>query len=200
MKANRRDDGIKTDPAYERRDGQPDSDLLSETVKAGTWHKGIAPSARGLFFDANGTVWEKFAKGFLQRTLEELRINYLKEQTSAVQPVLEGTAELDPFFGAKTERLTPGVFLVTAIRQDLHQGTEHLTMARMANAGGLDYSFAWGDSLCILVEDPYDFAWTGPVCAQEPGPFRFEWSNPVCALRYNYNLEWDEMPPEKPED
>ena len=186
VRANRRDDGIKTDPVHERRDGPPDSDLLSETTSAGTWRKGIAPSARGLFFDSFGIVWEKFAKGVMVRTLEELRINYLEEQTSAVQPVLEGTAELDPAFGAKTEALTPG--------------TEHVTMARIANAGGLVYEFSWSDPLCVLVESPYTFEWDNPVCATVEGPYTFEWGDPVCALRYEYTLEWDALPPEYHDD
>ena len=193
VKANRRDDGINTDTVYERESLYRYADHLSETMQAGTWRKGIAPSARGLFFNAIGNVWEKFIKNGSLRTLEQHRLRCLEDQTFNAQPVLSGTAELDIQFCAKREGSTPGTFLVTALRQDLHQDLEHVTMARIAPVGGFVYEFAWSDPYCAEEEQPYTFGWSNPVCAKGPGPFRFGWSNGVCVKQYIYFLEWEEM-------
>lgn len=193
VKANCKDDGIDKDTVYERDMISLYSDHLKETVKAGCWRKGIAPSARGLFFTANGIVWEKFIKNGRARTLEEHRLRCLEDQTFYVQPVLSGTAELDIQFCAKREESTSGVFLVTALRQDLRQDTEEVTMARIANEGGFVYEFTWSDPYCVEEEEPYTFVWSNPVCAQEPGPYKFAWSNPTCVKQYSYSLEWEEM-------
>ncbi len=192
-RANRRNDEIDTEPAYERYCYQTDADHFSETVQAGTWQKGIAPSARGLLFDGAGNVWQTFTKNGRDATLQQHRLRCIADQTASVQPVITGTAELDPLFRAKREGSTPGVFLVTALRQDLHQGTEELTMARIANAGGFVHEFAWSEPVCVEQEEPYRFEWSSPVCATEPGPYKFTWGSPVCVKQYVYYLEWEEM-------
>ena len=193
VKASRRDDGIGTEPVYERDMVNRYSDHLSESMKAGTYRKGIAPSARGLFFNANGIVWEKFIKNGSLRTLEEHRLRCLEDQTFYVQPVLSGTAELDIQFCAHREDNTPGIFLVTALRQDLHEDLEEVTMARIANVGGFVYEFTWSEPFCIEEEEPYTFIWSDPVCAKEPGPYKFSWGKGVCVKQYIYTLEWEEM-------
>jgi hypothetical protein len=167
VKADRKDDGISTGTVYERDMISHYDDHLSETMKVGTWCKGIAPSARGLFFDANGTVWEKFIKNGAKDTLERHRLVCLEDQNSDVQPVLSGTAELDIRFCAKCEGSTPGIFLVTALRQNLQQDTEQVTMARIANASHFFYDYNWSEPICVQVEDvPYNFAWSEPICVQ----------------------------------
>ena len=195
VKAWSRDDGIGTGTVYERRNLYPDIDCISDTFEAGTWRKGIAPSARGLFFNADGIVWEKFVKGGITATLEKHRLHFLTTQTRNAQPVIAGTAELAAGFCAYREWSTPGTFVVTALRQDLHQGTEYLTMACINHGGSFDYmpyDFAWGNPLCAE-ELPYRFAWSGPLCAMEPGPYRFAWGDPLCTMQYEYTLEWEAM-------
>jgi len=193
VKADRREDGIDTEPSYER-DAVGRLASFSETIMAGTWAKGIAPSARGLLFNASGTVWEQFAKNGTLRTLQEHRLRCIEDQALHVQPVITGTAELDPLFRAKLEASTPGVFLVTALRQNLHQATEHITMARIANVGNHDHEFAWSQPCCALEEEPFTFAWSQPHCTAEPH-FSFGWGSPACVAEYGYSLEWEEMQP-----
>lgn len=193
VRAHRRDDGINTDTVYEKDMINFYSDHLKETVKAGCWRKGIAPSARGLLFNASGTVWEKFIKNGSLRTLEEHRLCCIEDQAFYTQPVISGTAELDVRFCAKRENNTPGVFLVTSLRQNLHQDTEEVTMARIANVGSFVYEFAWSEPYCVEEENPYTFQWSRPLCAKDPGPYKFSWSNGVCAMQYIYLLEWEEM-------
>lgn len=193
VKASCKYDGINTDTIYERQKLRPLDDHLSETVKAGTWRKGIAPSARGLFFNASGIVWEKFIKNGNLRTLEEHRLRCIEDQTFYTQPVISGTAELNAGFCAYREWSTPGIFLVTALRQNLHEDLEEVTMARIANVGGFVYEFAWSDPFCAEEEKPYSYEWSSPVCAKEPGPYKFTWGNPVCVKQYIYTLEWEEM-------
>ena len=166
VKANRRDDGIDDRNVYERNRINPTADNLSETVKAGCWGKGVPPSSRGLFFDAYGIVWENFVKNGHTRTLEMHRLRSIEDQTFYAQPVISGTVEFDSQFCAKREWSTPGAFLVTALRQNLHQDTEELTMARIANEGGFVYEFAWSDPVCAKVEPPFTYAWSDPVCAK----------------------------------
>ena len=62
VKADRKDDAIDTDAATERDHFAILGDHLGETLQAGTWQKGIAPSARGLLFDAYGNAWEQLVK------------------------------------------------------------------------------------------------------------------------------------------
>ena len=193
VKANRKDDGISTDTVYERDMISLYADHLKETVKAGCWSKGIAPSARGLFFNASGIVWEKFIKNGSLRTLEEHRLRCIEDQTFYTQPVISGTAELSTIFCAYREWNTPGIFFVTALRQDLHEDLEEVTMARIANVGGFVYEFTWSEPFCVEEEEPYTFIWSNPVCAQEPGPYKFSWSKGVCVKQYSYYLEWEEM-------
>lgn len=193
VKAAAVDDDIETDPLYEREQPNPDGDMLSETVIAGTWRKGIAPSATGLFFSTAGTVWEKFIKNGATRTLEQHRLRCLEDQNVRVQPVISGTAELSAVFCAYKERSTPGVFLVTALRQDLHQATEEMTMARIAGVGGFVHEFTWSCPVCAEEEEPGTFAWSKPVCIKDPGPYKFSWSKAVCVKQYTYTLEWEEM-------
>lgn len=167
-------------------------DELRENLKAGCWRKGIAPYSRGLLFDSVGNVWEQFMKAGSTLDLLEHRLISLKEQTAITQPVLTGTAELDIQFCAKRETNTPGVFLVTALRQDIHQDTEELTMVRISNAGGFaHYSFAWHNPLCAEQEQPYGYVWSRPVCIREPGPFEFAWCKAVCVKQYVYIPEWE---------
>ena len=86
------------------------------------------------------------------------------------------------------------MFLVTALRQDLHLATEEITMARIADRNASPYyEYDWSGPVCAVMEQPYTFAWSEPVCAMAAGPYRFAWSEPVCALRYTYSLEWQEM-------
>lgn len=193
VKANRKDDGINTDTVYERDVISLYADHLKETVKAGCWSKGIAPSARGLFFNASGIVWEKFIKNGSLRTLEGHRLRCIEDQTFYTQPVISGTAELSTIFCAYREWSTPGIFLVTALRQDLHEDLEKVTMARIANVGGFVYEFSWSDPFCAEEEEPYSYEWNSPVCAKEPGPYKFSWSKGVCVMQYIYTLEWEEM-------
>ena len=182
VKADRREDGVDDETVYERDMISLYADNLSETVKAGCWRKGVAPSARGLFFDAYGNVWEKFVKNGSTRTLEMHRLRCIEDQTFYAQPVISGKVELDVQFCAKREWSTPGVFLVTALRQDLHQDTEELTMARIANEGGFCYDYYWDDPVCVNVEAiEYTFAWSNPVCAKEfRQDWSFIWEKPVC--------------------
>lgn len=186
-------DSGDTGTVYEREKTDPMNDHLSETLKAGCWRKGIAPSARGLLFTAGGTVWETFVKNGSPRTLQEHRLRFLEDQTALVQPVISGTAELGVQFCAYRENSTPGVFIVTALRQDLRQDTEEVTMARIAPVGGFVHEFAWSDPFCAEQEEPHRFAWSSPLCAKEPGPYSFAWSVPRCAKQYNYSLDWEEM-------
>ncbi len=182
VKADRREDGVDDETVYERDMISLYADNLSETVKAGCWRKGVAPSARGFFFDTYGNVWEKFVKNGSPRTLEEHRLRCIEDQTFYAQPVISGTVELDVQFCAKREWSTPGVFLVTALRQDLHQDTEELTMARIANIGGFCYDYYWDDPVCVNVEAiEYTFAWSNPICAKEfRQDWSFIWEKPVC--------------------
>ena len=96
--------------------------------------------------------------------------------------VLAGTAALRPAFGPYADAATPGTFALTALRQDLHQATEELTMARIANEGGFRYDYYWGDGICVKTEAiPYNFAWGKPICAKELKPeWSFAWEKPIC--------------------
>lgn len=199
VKAAEIDDGIKTDTVYNRhRTDNPQPDHFNETLMADSWSKGVPPSARGLFFNADGVAYELFYKNGMLRTLGGHRLSCVEDQTAEPQPSISGTAELDPAFYAKREDATPGIFLVTSLRQDLHQGTEHLAMARIGGAGvgwqhSNVYSFAWSGPVCAEEEEPYSFEWSGPVCAEDPGPYQFSWGGPVCAEYYHYALEWEGM-------
>lgn len=181
VKADCKDDSINTDTLYERDMIHLYADSLSETIKAGCWSKGVAPSARGLFFDAYGNVWEKFVKNGSTRTLEMHRLRCIEDQTFYAQPVISGTVELDVQFCAKREWSTPGVFLVTSLRQDLHEDLEEVTMARIANVGGFVYEFWWSDPVCVKEDIVFDFAWGKPICAKELKPeWSFAWGKPIC--------------------
>ena len=182
VKANCKDDGINTETVYERDMINLYADHLKETVKAGCWSEGIAPSARGLLFNANGIVWEKFIKNGKARTLEHHRLKSLEDQTFYAQPVLSGTAELNEGFCAYRDHSTSGIFIVTALRQDLHQDTEEVTMARIANEGGFVYEYEWSDPICVMEEAiQYNFAWGNPICAKEQEPeWSFVWGKPIC--------------------
>lgn len=167
VKANRTDDSIDTDTVYEQDVVNEHADCFSETVKVGTWQKGIAPSARGLLFDSEGNVFEKFEKGGKTRTLADHRMHSLVDQKLTSLPVLSGTAELDYQFHALLDPSTPGVFVVTGLRQNLHQDTEEVTMARIANYGGYFWEYAWSDPVCVKIEQPYGFEWSNPICVQK---------------------------------
>lgn len=205
VKANRKDDGIDTGTVYNRTVAydsflNPKPDTIADTLKAGTWQKGIAPSARGLLSRADGTVWQQLAKEGELRTLNRHRLRFIANQTYTTQPVISGTAELDILFRAKREAFTPGVFLVTALRQDLHQATERLTMACIggyADTGetppGFTFQASWTDHLCTLAQATFAFLWSDPFCTLRPGPFQAAWSDPLCTQRYDYDLNWKEM-------
>lgn len=198
--ADRKDDDIATDDVYNRKKTPSTApDTLAETLKAGTWQKRIAPSARGLLFRADGTVWECLVKEGIEDTLQAHRLRCLVNQTCNTQPVLSGTAELDPFFSAKTEASTKGVFLVTALRQDLQQAIEHVTIDCIGGYYNYDiptgnpFHAAWSDPLCALSQASFAFLWTNPLCTLKPGPFQAAWSDPLCILRYQYDLNWETM-------
>ena len=142
------------------------ADTLSEYGKIGGYRKGVAPCARGLLSDTNGLVWSKFIKNGVLRTLEEHRMRSLQDQTFLAQPELSGTAELNPEFCARSEASTGGLFLVTALRQDLRTATEHVTMVRIAGIGGFVYEYSWGNPICVQEQERYRFEWNGPVCVQ----------------------------------
>lgn len=193
VKANRKDDKINADTFYEREAPNRIDDRLSDSVKAGTWNKGIAPSARGLFFRSYGDVWEGFVKNGELQTLEKHRVRCFEDQFMLQQPTLSGTAELDVQFCAKRENSTQGDFLVTYLRQDLHEDTEEVTMVRIAPVGAYVYEFAWGDPVCVQEFDPqYKFEWDEPVCAQVQEPsYRFEWNGKfVCVEVPSYDFAW----------
>ena len=186
VKDKRREDGISTDAVYERDMINLYADHLKETVKAGCWSKGIAPSARGLLFDAKGNVWEKFTKNGSSRTLEEHRLRCIEDQTFFTQPVISGTAELSAGFCAYKEWSTPGIFLVTELRQDLHQDTEKMTMARIANVGGFKYEYEWSSPICVKEPQRFNFAWSDPICVRVPG-YSIIWSDSVCVKKEEKN-------------
>lgn len=218
VRANRKADGIDTAAVYRRLATDPTGDLIGATLEAGCWQKGIAPSARGLLFKADGNVWEKFVKGGTARTLLSHRAFDLLHQTAPEQPVLAGTAELDTRFGTRTDNATPGTFLVTALRQDLHQDTEHVTMVRIDMQGGAvvtpPFEYEWSQQVCAAFEPPFEyewsqqvctarstklgFLWSGNVCAIKAAFFAFKWTGDVCALRTDESLEWQAIDP-KPE-
>ena len=171
VKANTVDDGIPTDTVYDRDAFDQHGDKTSETLQACTWKQGVAPSARGLYFNKQGIVYEQFLKlgRPFARTLGEHRLLDHVDQTCYPQPVLSGTAELNTEFIAYTDASTPGVFLVTAQRQDLHLGTEEVTMARIAGINGFVYESRWSCPVCVQedITPRYSHAWSCPVCAQE---------------------------------
>ena len=174
------------------------NDLFSESLQAGSYQKGISPSARGLLFNGKGIVWEKFVKNGHARTLQEHRLKCHIDQVMYTQPVLSGTAELDTVFLAKREESTPGIFLVTRLRQDLHEDLEEVTMARIANAGGYVYEFAWSNPFCVQEEPSFAFAWSNPFCVQERQAYGFSWSNGICAKgKIGINLEWMDIETEQ---
>jgi hypothetical protein len=171
VKANTVDDGIPTDTVYNRRSIDQyvtaQRDKTSEKLQANTWSEGIPPSARGLYFDDSGNVYEQFRKNERCLALSEHRLFSHIDQTVEVQPVISGTAELNLNFVVYTDACTPGPFLVTALRQDLHQGTEHVTMVRIAPVGGYCYEYSWSDAVCVQEETIYGFAWSSPICQKK---------------------------------
>lgn len=194
VKAKNTYDEIDTDTVFFRNCENTEDDIINETEKAGSWCKGVAPSARGLLFRENGNVWEKFVKDGRLATLQEHRLKFLYEQTIASQPVISGTAELDTGFCSYKEYSTQGVFFVTSCRQNLHQDTQEVTMARIAPKGlKTFYTFAWSNSYCSEEPEPYYFAWIAPICAKVTGPYSFAWSNGICATQHVYILEWEEL-------
>lgn len=179
------DDDINADCLFERDMIGYLGDSLNETLVAGSWGKGIAPSSRGLFFDSNGNAFEKFLKdGIINpATLQYFRLRSLEDQTFYVQPVISGTAELDAQFFAKRERSTSGVFLVTGLRQDLHQATEKVTMARIANVGGFCYEYTWSDAICVMEDSlVYGYDWSDPICVKQLVTYSFAWDDPICQV------------------
>ena len=208
VKADRKDDGIPTDDVSVRDHFDILGDRLGETLQAGTWQKGIAPSARGLLYDAEGNAWERFLKCGGTGTLAYLRLISLIEQNRFAQPVISGTAELCHVFCAFKEWSTEGTFLPLAIRQDLHQYTEQLTMVRIGSrddepgggqGGGIypgtPFSAAWSNPVCAEEEPRFAFVWANPLCIQAPGPYQAEWDGPLCTERYSYDLNWEDMEP-----
>ncbi|WP_373726421.1 hypothetical protein [Bacteroides heparinolyticus] len=183
VKANRRKDSIDNDNVLEQDEINPRADHFDETLKAGCWSRGIAPAARGLLFDASGVAWQEFIKNGRSRTLAEHRLRCLEDQTFYAHPVLSGTAEFDVQFCAKREYNTPGIFLVTALRQDLHQDTEEVTMSRIADVGGFVYEYSWSDPVCVNEKQlEYNFAWSNPICAKElKTTWSFIWKTPICS-------------------
>lgn len=171
VKADTVDDDIPTDTVYDRKSVDQNvttqRDKTSETLQANTWEPGVAPSARGLYFDADGKVYEEFLKNERKTTLSLHRLFCHMDQTVEVHPVLSGTAELNPNFVAYTDACTPGPFLVTALRQDLHQGTEQITMVRIAPIGGYCYEYHWSDAVCVKEEVAWNYAWSDPICAKK---------------------------------
>ena len=209
VKADRKDDAIGTDAATERDHFAILGDHLGETLQAGTWQKGIAPSARGLLFDAYGNAWERLVKCGVTDTLSRLRLLSLVEQTRYTQPVISGTARLCHVFCAFKEWSTEGTFLAVGIRQDLHQATEHLTLARIGSwdddpgggssgggGGGIQphivWQAAWADPFCTQQEAHFAFVWTDPLFTQKPD-FQAAWADPLCTQRYQYDLNWEDM-------
>jgi hypothetical protein len=209
VKARRTDDGITTDAATERNHFNILGDHLGETLQAGTWKKGIAPSARGLLFDAYGNAWERFVKCGVTDTLSRLRLLSLIEQTRYTQPVISGTASLCHVFCAFKEWSTSGTFLAVGIRQDLHQATEHLTLARIGSwdddpgggsgggqgggtQPGTTWQAAWADPFCTQQEAHFAFVWANQLCTQKPD-FQAAWTVPLCTQRYQYDLNWEDM-------
>ena len=171
VKAGRRNDSINTDDVYERAIVNQISDAsISEDVKFGCYRKGISPSALGLFFTAQGLVYERFLKNGVVRTLENHRLHSLEDQTYYNLPVLTGTAELTPDFCVHSEGSTPGRFVVTALRQDPKSDTEEVTMAKIANIGGFSYEYRWSDPVCVQEQHTYHY--------------EYEWSNAVCVKKY----------------
>lgn len=142
------------------------ADTLSESEMIGSYRKGVAPCARGMLFDAYGLVWSKFIKNGKLRSLEEHRMRSLQDQTYLVQPELSGTAELNPEFCAHSEANTSGVFLVTALRQDMQSAIEHVTMVRIAGVGGFVHEYSWGAPVCVQEEERYRCEWGDIVCVQ----------------------------------
>lgn len=194
VKAKNTYDEIDTDTVFFRNCENTEDDIINETEKAGSWCKGVAPSARGLLFRENGNVWEKFVKDGRLATLQEHRLKFLYEQTIASQPVISGTAELDTGFCSYKEYSTQGVFFVTSCRQNLHQDTQEVTMARIAPKGlKTFYTFAWSNPYCSEEPEPYYFSWIAPICAKVTGPYSFAWSNGICATQHVYILEWEEL-------
>lgn len=171
VKANTVDDGIPTDTVYARQTIDEHGDKTSETLQAGTWQLGVAPSARGLYFDANGIVYEYFQMvGFpFAASLATLRLYAYTAMTLSVCPMLSGTAELNTDFVAYTDASTPGVYLILAQRQDLHQGTEEITMRLIGETGRSVYETRWSCPVCVQEDATprYSYAWGCPVCVQE---------------------------------
>ncbi len=190
VKASEIDDDISTDTVYERDDLLISmTDTYSETLKLGSFDGNIAPSARGLFLRHPNAAqpYDTLVKGANRGTLAFLRMRSMENQLSVTQPVLSGTAKLEPGFKAFTDANTPGVFLVTALRQDLHQATEEVTMARITSESILHYDAEWSDPVCAIEPMPelkYETEWSDPVCAKETTPepkYEATWSDPVCA-------------------
>ena len=176
------DGGLDTDPVSQT-DWFGDIGHHSETLALGTLDRRIAPTAKGLLMDG-----KLDAIGTLRRddrpagSLALLRLRHAIDQMGRPNIVLAGTAALRPAFGPYADAATPGTFALTALRQDLHQATEELTMARIANEGGFRYDYYWGDGICVKTEAiPYNFAWGKPICAKELKPeWSFAWEKPIC--------------------
>lgn len=109
-------------------------DCLIDSVRFGSYRKGVAPTARGLFFYSDGSVCTTFSKAGLSGTLEYIRAQCLKQQTEGVMPELSGTAEINSEFCLHEEASTPGKFMVTALRQDLRSDTEHVTVSMISDS------------------------------------------------------------------
>ena len=189
VKANTIDDGIDTDDIVVSDDlGNKNTDRFTETHKTGCWQKGVAPSARGLLSWNSETrpgdaVHLVIKDGVGTDTLSRLRMACIRTQLSQSQPILSGTAELRREFLAFTDASTPGVFLVTALRQDLHQATEEVTMVRIAEKNPL-YVYEWEDPICATEwTEPYKYEWESPICTiVETAAYEHVWGNPVCVM------------------
>lgn len=164
VKANQRDDVVNKDSIDVIENPEPMGDSLSETLKVCTWGKGVAPSARGLLFNSQGYVIQKFHKNISTEMLNRIRLHSLEDQLYFTQPKITGTAELDISFCAKTDASTSGVFLVVGLRQDLQEGTEEVVMERIAGLFGFVYAFSWSDPICVQEQERYDYEWSDPVC------------------------------------
>ena len=177
-----------------------DTDEFTEEHDFFVVQEGVPPSAKGIITDGEGNAMTSFYANGTDATLLRHRANSLARQLGMTRPMLSGTASLTPGFAVFTEASTAGRFLRIGSVQDLHAGTEMITLLNITpdfpSINAPKYSFSWSSPVCVLRDIPYRYDWSDEVCVQTtvPDHYTFTWSGPVCAyINIAIELEWEEF-------
>ena len=194
VRKNRVDDGVNTEAVKEMDVPGVLLDSFSESFPVGSFQKGVSPASLGLLLDSDGNAIGKLVRDGVADTLMRHRLHALEDQFLGDHTSLSGTAELNPIpLLPRSDASTQGVFLATAVRQDLIEDTEEITMA-LVQPPAPRYTAVWDGPVCATEEERYSRQWSNPVCVPAVEHYGHRWSGPVCArVRVTPGPVWHEM-------